>query len=179
MYLGSWDIDDVLTFVANTHNPTTAAASDADALPSYRVYEDTTDTALLSGTLAKLDDTNTTGFYRQQITLSTANGFESGKTYTIYVSGTVAGTVGTGSHTFQIGAKVEAVTLPTKGEPAAGAPPATASVDAKIDWLYALARNKLTQTSTTLTLRNDADSANIATAAVSDSAGTFTRGEFS
>ena len=46
-------------------------------------------------------------------------------------------------------------------------------------WLGALSRNKITQTATTQTLRNDADSADIATSAVSDDGTTATRGEYS
>lgn len=48
-----------------------------------------------------------------------------------------------------------------------------------VGWLGSLARNKMTSTSTTQTLRNDADSADISTSTHSDSAGTFTRGEWS
>ena len=55
---------------------------------------------------------------------------------------------------------------------------ATSSLKDKICWLFALARNKITQTSTTQTLRNDADSADIATATVSDDGTTATRGEW-
>src|SRR5690606_16327735 len=58
-------------------------------------------------------------------------------------------------------------------------PAATASLKDKIGWVMALARNKITQTSTTQTLRNDADASSIATASVSDDGSTFTRGEWS
>ena len=47
-----------------------------------------------------------------------------------------------------------------------------------IAWLGALARNKMTQTATVQTLRDDADAATIATAGVSDDGTTFTRGEW-
>lgn len=47
-----------------------------------------------------------------------------------------------------------------------------------IRWMGALSRNKLAQSSSTQTLRNDADGADIATASVSDAAGTTTRGEW-
>lgn len=57
-------------------------------------------------------------------------------------------------------------------------PAATSSLKDKINWLFALARNKLTQTSTTFVLRNDADSADIATATCSDDGTTTIRGEF-
>lgn len=108
MHLGSWKIDDNLTFPCNTHSPTTGAGTDADSVPSYRVYEDETGTPLLTGSMAKLDDDNTIGFYTEQIALSAANGFEKGKSYTIYVSATVSSVTGTMSHSFQIEAEVDA-----------------------------------------------------------------------
>ena len=58
-------------------------------------------------------------------------------------------------------------------------PAATASLSDKIAWLFMLARNKVTQTATTVTVRNDADSGNVATSTVSDNGTTATRGEFS
>lgn len=57
-------------------------------------------------------------------------------------------------------------------------PAATSSIKDKINWVAALARNKITQTATTTTLRNDADSGNIATSTVSDNGTTFTKGEW-
>jgi len=36
-----------------------------------------------------LDDANTTGFYTELIAVTSGNGFESGKTYTIYIEATV------------------------------------------------------------------------------------------
>lgn len=107
-YLGSWKIDDLVTFGCNTHAVATGAATDADAVPSYRVYEDETGTAILTGSMAKLDDANTVGFYSEQITLSAANGFEKGKSYIIYISATVATIVGTMHHTLQVEAEVDA-----------------------------------------------------------------------
>lgn len=58
--------------------------------------------------------------------------------------------------------------------PAANAPWWT-----KLNFMFAKARNKITQTATTQVVRNDADSAAIATSTVSDDGTTFTRGEFS
>jgi len=57
-------------------------------------------------------------------------------------------------------------------------PSLTANLKTAVSWLLALARNKVTQTSTTSTLRNDADSSNIATSTVSDDGTTFTRGKW-
>lgn len=48
-----------------------------------------------------------------------------------------------------------------------------------VGWLGALSRNKMTRTSTTQTLRNDSDAADIAASTVSDDGTTATRGEFS
>lgn len=72
---------------------------------------------------------------------------------------------------------VDALNVDTYAESAA-VPAATASLVAKIGWLAVLARNKFLQTATTSTLRNDADSASIATATVSDDGTTFTRAEW-
>jgi hypothetical protein len=56
---------------------------------------------------------------------------------------------------------------------------ATTSIRDAIMWLKSLSRNKGTQTSTTKTLRNDADSADIATSAISSDGTTFTREKWS
>lgn len=65
----------------------------------------------------------------------------------------------------------------TFAEPS-GVPAATATLVAKIGWIAALSRNKFTQTATTQTLRNDADSGNIATSTHSDDSTTYTREEW-
>lgn len=102
MYLGRWEIDDLLVFACNTHTPSTGAAVDADSAPTYRVYEDETGTAILTGTMALLDDANTVGQYSEQITLSAANGFELGKSYSIRISGAVGGVAGATLRSFQV-----------------------------------------------------------------------------
>jgi len=55
---------------------------------------------------------------------------------------------------------------------------ATSTLKDKLNWLFALARNKVTMTSTTQTLRNDADAADVATAAQADNGTTYTRSEW-
>lgn len=57
-------------------------------------------------------------------------------------------------------------------------PGVTASVLQALEWVFLLSRNKITQTATTQTLRNDADAGNIGTAAVSDDGTTATRAEW-
>ncbi|RKZ09464.1 hypothetical protein DRQ25_06300 [Candidatus Fermentibacteria bacterium] len=106
-YLGSWKIDDYLTFSCNTHDPDTGVATDAASAPTYRIYEDETASAILTGSTAKIDDGNTIGFYTERIQLTAANGFEKGKSYTVYIAATVDGDAGTMSHNFQIEAEVD------------------------------------------------------------------------
>jgi hypothetical protein len=113
MNLGSWKIDDLVTFPANTHNPTNGVATNADAVPSYHVYEDETPTPLITGTMSLLNNPNTIGFYTEQIQLLSASGFEKGKSYNIYIRAVVAGFTGTMSHAFQIEAEVDANTVST------------------------------------------------------------------
>lgn len=72
---------------------------------------------------------------------------------------------------------VAALATDTYAEPS-GVPAATASLKDKIGWLMALARNKITQTATTKTVRNDGDTATVGTATVSDDGTTFTHGKF-
>lgn len=72
---------------------------------------------------------------------------------------------------------VDALTIDTYAEPAA-VPIATSSLKDKLGWLFALARNRLTQTANLQTLRNDANNADIATAQVSDDGLTATRDEW-
>ena len=78
-----------LTFSICTHDPDTGVLTDADALPAYRLYEELTAVPILTGTMSKLDDAGTTGFYVEQIDCTVANGFEVGKGYTIYIVATV------------------------------------------------------------------------------------------
>lgn len=110
-YLGSWKTDDLLSFYVNTHRFDTGVATDADAVPTYRVYEDETATPLLTGSMALIDSSNTAGFYSEQITLSAANGFEKGKCYSIYITATVNSVAATTSKVFQMEAEVDANTV--------------------------------------------------------------------
>lgn len=64
----------------------TGAPSDADGAVSYSVYEDETDTAILTGSMSLLDDAGTTGFYSEAISLTAANGFERFKSYAVRIT---------------------------------------------------------------------------------------------
>lgn len=59
-----------------------------------------------------------------------------------------------------------------------GAPAITGSMREFMQFWAALSRNRVTQTATTTTLRNDADAADLSTSTVSDDGTTFDRGEF-
>lgn len=233
-YLGSWKIDDLLTFYANTTRFDTGNATDADSPPAYRTYEDETGTAILTGSMALLDSANTAGFYSEQITLSAANGFEKGKSYAIYIAATVNSIAGATHHTLQIEAEVDAnrinwanvdnpstavnlsatnidvdqviasvsgaVSSLTTNNDKTGYALSAAGVDAILDdaitepagvfawgtatlrniiaWIGALSSNEIRQTAALQTLRNRADNATIATAAVSDDGVTATRDSF-
>jgi len=89
MYLGECVINQYLTFAICAKSPTTFAgggqAVDADSNPSYRIYEEETATPILTGTMTKLDDAGTIGFYSEKIQLTAAAGFEKAKCYNIYV----------------------------------------------------------------------------------------------
>jgi len=95
-------LGDNLTFSICTHDPDTGILTDADSAPAYRIYEDETATPILTGTMDKLDDANTTGFYTEQIACTAANGFEAGKTYTIYIEATVDSDTGGIAYSFQM-----------------------------------------------------------------------------
>ena len=72
---------------------------------------------------------------------------------------------------------VDALATDTYAEPGS-VPAATASLAAKVNWLFMLARNKRLTTASADKVRNDADSGDVATATLSDDGTTFTRGEY-
>lgn len=79
-----------LTFTVQALDGTNAPA-DATGDVSYNVYEDSTNTAILTGTMAKLDDDNTVGFYSEVIACTAANGFDRFQSYSVRITATVAG----------------------------------------------------------------------------------------
>lgn len=97
------------------------------------------------------------------------------------VGGNVVGTIGGLDATARshVNAEVlDVLVTDTHAEPS-GVPAATSSLRDKISWLFTLARNKVTQGSTSQTLRNDGDSADIATRTVSDNGTTYTQNKWS
>jgi hypothetical protein len=130
--------------------------------------------AVKSDTAAILADTGTDG-------VVVASGSKTGYSLAADQSAVTVGTVNDLGTTARgrVNAEVlDVLNVDTFAEPSA-VPAATSTLVAKIQWMFALARNKLTQNATTQTLRNDADSASIGTSTVSDDGTTMTRGEWS
>ena len=93
------EIGDNLVFSVCTHDPDTGVLTDADTVPDYWVYEDETAVEILSGNMAKFD--GKTGHYTELIAVSVGNGFENGKTYTIFIDATVDSDLGGISFAFK------------------------------------------------------------------------------
>jgi len=73
---------------------------------------------------------------------------------------------------------VDALATDTYAEPGQGAPAATTTLSAKINYIYKFLRNKVTTTATTVSVYDDAGTTVDQKSTVSDDATTFTRGEF-
>ena len=95
-------LGDNLVFSICSHDPDTGVLTDADGAPDYRIYEDETAAPIATGTMAKLDDAGTTGFYTELVAITTANGYETGKTYTIYIEATVDSDMGGIAFSFKV-----------------------------------------------------------------------------
>lgn len=65
---------------------TFGVSADADAVPTYAIYEHETTTAVVTGSMAKLG--SVTGYYTEEVTLLVASGFESFHTYQLRISWT-------------------------------------------------------------------------------------------
>ena len=72
---------------------------------------------------------------------------------------------------------VDVINTDTSGEPAQGAPPVTASIRTKIDWMFKVFRNEKRQTGTEWQVMNDAKTVVDHKATVSDNGTTATKGE--
>jgi hypothetical protein len=96
------------------------------------------------------------------------------------VGGNVTGSVGSLAAQAKADVNAEVVDVlatDTFAEPGS-VPAATSSLKDKIGWLFMLARNKRVTSATTDAVRNDADSADVGTAVLSDNGTSFSRGEY-
>lgn len=82
-------LEDTVYLHCGTASPTTGAATNADSLPTATVEEDGVAMGY-APTVANV----ATGLYRITIACTTANGFESGKRYSVYFVATVGGIAG-------------------------------------------------------------------------------------
>lgn len=101
-------LGDNIVFSICTHDADTGESSDADSVPTYRIYEDEASTPIATGSMSKLDDANTTGYYTELLACTTGNGYERGKTYTVLVIATVDGI--TARHPFGFNVRHETFT---------------------------------------------------------------------
>lgn len=98
---------------------------------------------------------------------------------TTTITGRIDAAVTTRATPAQVNTEVlDCLVTDTHAQPSA-VPAATSSLKDKINWLYTLARNKLTQTSTTQTLYADDASTPVGTSAVADDLTTASRAEWS
>ena len=116
------ELEDNITFSITTHDPDTGVLTDASAVPIYRVYEDSNETAISNGDMDdgsggtdQFDDGNTTGFYVKTIACTDALGFEEGKSYTIYIEATVDGDKGGMAYSFKVSSTYKAITNAAAG----------------------------------------------------------------
>jgi len=148
-------LEDNLTFSICTHDPDTGVLTDASST-LYYVYEDETAADILTGSLAKLDDAATTGFYTETIACTAANGFAVGKTYTIYIEATVDSDKGGICYEFKC--KQNEGTLSGVG------------LNLMIDRIYTRLFHEVNVTDAdgSAAIRNTGDSADIATGSITD-----------
>lgn len=158
------EIGENLTFSICTHDPDSGVLTDADAAPSYRVYEDEVATPILTGAMAKLDDGNTTGFYVETIACTAVNGFENGKTYTIYIEATVDSDTGGISFSFKAWTALNDITV---ADIIAGVTDGSYDLQEMMRIIFAVCAGKSSGGGTTaLKFRNSGDSKNRVSATV-------------
>ena len=176
-------IDETLTFSICTHDPDTGIITDADAAPIYWIYEDETGVSINASTpdsdvMALLDDAHTVGLYSETVTISAANGYENGKSYTIYIKATVDGDTGGISYGFKARTNIaDAVMDEVMADLADNALNIGESITPRkaLRAIFNRFFRAVTQTATAQIVKNDSD-AQIATMAVSDDGTTQTKG---
>lgn len=84
-----YNLNDYFEFHFNLSRFDTGVATDADATPTWRCYEENNDTVVTNDNCAKRDDANTTGYYYARGQITGAAGFELGKNYVVRAAATV------------------------------------------------------------------------------------------
>jgi len=81
-------IGKILTFTIRGKNGL-GSPTDTDSLPTYKVYKTNIDDPIITGTMSKLNDNNTTGLYEAQLNITEDNNFYIYNTYTIDIKTTI------------------------------------------------------------------------------------------
>jgi hypothetical protein len=113
-------INDYYPISCTTHS--SSGLLNADSLPTFRIYEEITETLIQSGFVQRFDSANTTGFYKSRVQLLEATGYEVNKGYTVLINATVGGVSGSKEESFKIDKTTESgvvlalnVSLPNSG----------------------------------------------------------------
>jgi hypothetical protein len=176
-----------LTAATNVTSTGAAVPITAGGLVSADVTAISTDTTAANNAESFFDGTGYGGANNTIPTVTAVTGNIGGNvagsvgSVTGNVGGNVTGSVGSlaAQAKTDVNAEVvDALATDTYAEPGS-VPAATSSIEDKIGWLFMLARNARTTTATTDAVRNDANSADVATSLLNDNGTTFTRGEYS
>jgi len=148
--------------------------------PAVSVYKDNSTSQSTSGVTLTVDFDSVTGLNHLRITLASDGTFyAAGSNFDVVITtGTVGGVsvVGETVCSFSISNRVAG--LGGVYSELTSVPSAATTLDEMIRWMFALSRNKITTSSTAQVLRNDADTAALGTAIVSDIGGVVTREEY-
>ena len=157
-----------LVFSVCTHDPDTGELTAADSEPTWRIYEDETGTAILSGTMSTLDPDKTVGFYTELVACTAGNGFENGKTYTVYIKAIVDSATGGICYAFKAVGLKEITGISDV--------PAVPTPEQATMLLYQWLRNNTQATATERRVLNDAGT-EVLDATMSDDGTTFSQGK--
>ncbi len=158
---------------ANNNTPITLAGS-----PALAVYKDGGVVESTVGVALTVDFDARTGLHLIAIdTAADATFYATGSDYDVVLTaGTVdsVSVVGTVIGSFSLANRADSKVYPE----AAGVPAAVSTPQSRLAWMFKLARNKTNVTVTGIAIRNDTDTADDATAAHAESAGTYSRNKF-
>ncbi len=152
--------------------------------PAVEIYEDGSDTQITSAETLTASADSVVGFNRLAVDLNDS-GFETGKTYTVVLSGGTVDSVSVVGRiigVFSVGRYASATDIKSSvvgsatTEPTSP-PAATATLEAKINWLFLLFRNKKTVTDTEQKFYADDASTVVGKETLSDDGTTMTKGE--
>jgi len=151
---------------------------------AVEIYEDGDNTQITSAETLTASADSVVGFNRLAVDLNDS-GFETGKTYTVVLSGGTVDSVSVVGRiigVFSVGRYASATDIKSSvvgsatTEPTSP-PAATATLEAKINWLFLLFRNKKTVTDTEQKFYADDASTVVGKETLSDDGTTMTKGE--